>query len=130
MLVAYKLVAYKKNEMYINIKTTHPISLKFFSIFFVLCISSNKLNSISRGTCLSFRRSHLQLFCKIVIQLSSIGIFLGLCMVKRSALQLYRTTIFLAQLWVTASNHLINKYGQKLRQVKNQIINRQTRKKN
>ena len=43
-------------------------------------------------------------------------------MVKRSTLQLYRTTIFLAQLCMAASNHLINNCDQKIRQVKNEII--------
>ena len=72
-----------------NIKTTHPISLTSFSnflsfnsrrvfIFFVFCILSNKLNSISCGICLSFKSSHFELFCKIIIKLSSTGIFLGL----------------------------------------------------
>ena len=42
-------------------------------------------------------------------------------MVKRSILQLYRTTIFLAQLRMAASSNLFNKYDQKMRQVKNQI---------
>ena len=46
-------------------------------------------------------------------------------MVKRSTLQLYKTSIFLAQLWMAASNHLINKCNQKIRQVKNQIIKHQ-----
>ena len=31
--------------------------------------------------------------------------------------QLYKTTIFLAQLWMAASDHLFNKYNQKLKQV-------------
>ena len=47
-------------------------------IFFVFCISSNKMNSISCGICLSFKSSQLELFCKIIIQLSSTDIFLGL----------------------------------------------------
>ena len=51
-------------------------------------------------------------------------------MVKRSILQLYRTTIFLAQQWMAASNHLINKFDQKLRQVKNQMIKHQIQRKN
>ena len=38
----------------------------------------NKLTSISRGICLSFKSRHLELFCKIIIQLFSTGIFLGL----------------------------------------------------
>ena len=50
-------------------------------------------------------------------------------MVKRSTLQLYRTIIFLAQLWMAASTHLINKCYQKIRQVKNQIIKHQIRRK-
>ena len=73
---------------YINIKTTHPIALTSFSnflsfnshvfIFFVFCILSSKLNSISCGICLSFKSRHLELLCNIIIQLSSTGIFLGL----------------------------------------------------
>ena len=35
-------------------------------------------------------------------------------MVKRSILKLYRTTIFLAQLWMAAFDHLFNKCNQKL----------------
>ena len=122
---------------YINIKTTYPISLTFFSsflssdfrvfIFCVFCISSNKrsshrkcsvkkgalrnfakftwkhpcqslflimlqaytffiehlrttasvTNGISSGICLPFKSRHVELFCKIVIQLFSTGIFLG-----------------------------------------------------
>ena len=72
----------------INIKTTRLISLTFVSnflsfdsrvfIFIVFCISSNKLNSISCGICLSFKSRHLELFCKIIIQLTSTGIYLGL----------------------------------------------------
>ena len=106
----------KANTTYINIKTTHPISLTFFSnflsfdsrvfFFFVFCISSNKLNRISCGIFLSFRSKHSELFCKIIIQLSSSGIFLGLWSKGPPCMQLYRS-IFLAQLWMTASNHLI-----------------------
>ena len=50
-------------------------------IFFVFCISSdisNKLSSISYGICLSFKSRHLELFYKIIIQLFSTSIFLGL----------------------------------------------------
>ena len=74
---------------YINIKTIHPVSLTFFSnflsfdsrvfIFSVFCISSKKLNSILCGIGLSFKSWHLELFGKIIIQLSSTDIFLGLC---------------------------------------------------
>ena len=46
-------------------------------------------------------------------------------MVKRSILQLYRTASFLAQLLMTASDHLFNKCDQKIRQVKNKIITHQ-----
>ena len=84
----------------------------------------NKLNSISRGICLAFKSRQLELFCKLIIQLFS-GV-----MVKRSTLQLYRTIIFLAQLLMAASNHLIDKRNQNIRQVKNQIIKRQIPKKN
>ena len=72
-------------------QTIHPISLTFFSnflscdfhvfIFFVFCISfsnSNKLNSISCGICLSLKSRHLEVFCKIIIQLFPTGIFVGL----------------------------------------------------
>ena len=74
----------KSKHNYINIKTTDPFSnfLSFHSrvfIFFMFCISSNKLNSISCGICLSFKSRHLELFCKIIIQLFSTGIFLVLC---------------------------------------------------
>ena len=78
----------QRKHNYINIKTTHPISLTFISnflsfgshvfVFFVFCISSNKLNSITCGICLSFKSRHLELFCKTIIQLFSTGIFLGL----------------------------------------------------
>ena len=78
----------KSKYNYINIKTTRPVSLTFFSnflsfysrvlIFFVFSISSSKLNSISCDIFLLFKRRHLELFCKTIIQLSSIGIFLGL----------------------------------------------------
>ena len=47
-------------------------------IFFVFCISSNNLNSISCDICLSFKSRHLELLCKIIIQLSSTGILIGL----------------------------------------------------
>ena len=43
-------------------------------------------------------------------------------MVKRSILELYRTTIFLAQLLMSAFDHLFNRCEQKTRLVKNQII--------
>ena len=49
--------------------------------------------------------------------------YLPRVMVKRSTLQLYRTTIFLAQLCMVTSNYLINKCDQKVTQVKNKIIN-------
>ena len=50
-------------------------------------------------------------------------------MVERSTLQLYRTTIFPAQLWMAAFSHSINKCDQKIRLVKNKIIKHQTRRK-
>ena len=78
----------KSKYNYINIKTTHPTSLIFFSnflsfdsclsIFFLFCISSNKLNCLSCGICLSFKSRHLELSCNIIIRLSSACIFLGL----------------------------------------------------
>ena len=81
----------KSKQNYMNIKTTSPIFLTFFFnflffysrvfIFFVFCISSSnckKLNSISCGICLSFKSKHLEVFCKIFIELFSTGIFLGL----------------------------------------------------
>ena len=46
-------------------------------------------------------------------------------MVERSILQLYKTTIFLEQLQMVASNNLINKCDQEIRQLKNQIITHQ-----
>ena len=36
--------------------------------------------------------------------------------------QLYRTTIFPVQFWMTDSDHLFNKCDQNIRHVKNQII--------
>ena len=54
-------------------------------------------------------------------------------MAKSSALQLYRTTIFPEQLWMAASNHLINECDYEItitRLVKNQIIKYEIRKKN
>ena len=76
------------NTTIINIKTTHAIVLTSFSnflsfsscvfIFFVFCISSNKLDSVLCGICLLFKSGYLELFCKTTIQLSSTGIFLGL----------------------------------------------------
>ena len=54
------------------------LSIFVCSSFLVFYISSNKLNSISCDICLSFKSRHLQLFCKIIIQLNSIGIFLRL----------------------------------------------------
>ena len=46
-------------------------------------------------------------------------------MVKRSVLQLYRATIFLAQLWMGGSDDSFSKWNQKNRQVKNQITTHQ-----
>ena len=46
-------------------------------------------------------------------------------MVKRSVLQLYGTTIFLAQLWMGGSDDSFSKWNQKNRQVKNQITTHQ-----
>ena len=46
-------------------------------------------------------------------------------MVERSILQLYKTTIFLEQLQMVASNNLFNKCDQEIRQLKNQIITHQ-----
>ena len=73
---------------YVNIETTHSIDLTSFFNFlsfnfrvfmsFVFCISSNKRNSISCGICLSFKSRHLELFCKIIVHLSSTGIVLAL----------------------------------------------------
>ena len=80
-------------------------------LFLVFSISSNKINSISSGIFLSSKSRHLQMFCQIKLFWST--------------LQLYRTIFFLAQLSMAASNHLINKCDQKIRQVKNQIIERQ-----
>ena len=77
-------------------------------IFLVFCNLPNKPNSASSGICLFFKSRHLELFykIKIIIQLSSTGIFLGLwSRGPPCTLQLYRTTIFLGQLWMAASNH-------------------------
>ena len=84
----------------------------------------NKLNNMSCGICLLFKSRHIEVFCKIMFQLFSTGI-----LVKRSTLQLYRKAIFLAQLLMAATNHLINKCDQEIRQVKNQVIKHEIRKK-
>ena len=70
------------------------------------------MNSTSCGICLSFESRY---FSRV--------------MVKRFTLQLYRTTFLFAQLWMAASNHLINKCDQKIRQVENQLIKHQIRRK-
>ena len=98
-------------------------------IFFVFCISSNKLNSISCGICLSFKSRHLELFYKIIIHLSPAGIFLGLWS-RVPPCNFSERLFFFAQLWMAAFNHLINKRDQKIWQVENQIIKCQIRKKN
>ena len=54
------------------------LSILACSSFFVVCSSSNKVNSISCGIYLSFKSRDLELFCKISIHLSFKGIFLGL----------------------------------------------------
>ena len=97
-------------------------------IFFVFCISSsngNKLNSISCGICLSFKSRHLELFCKINIQLFSIGIFLG-----------YDQEVHLATLQnnyfsCISVNGCFQSFtcDQNIRQVKNQIIKHQIQRK-
>ena len=78
----------KSKYNYINIKTSRSISLTFVSnfrsfdshlfIFIAFCMLSNKLNRTSCGIYLSFKSRHLELFCKVIIQLSSTGIYLGL----------------------------------------------------
>ena len=81
----------KSKYNHVNIKKNSPYFSYFFSnflsfdsrvfIFFMFCISSNKLNIISCGICLSFKSRHLELLFRIIVhitQLSSIGIFLGL----------------------------------------------------
>ena len=129
--------ARQKSKYNINIKTAHPISVTYFSnllsfdsrmfIFIVFCISSNKLSSISCGICLSFKNRHLELFCIIIIQLSSTGIFLGLR--SRDPPSYFTEQLFFLHS-CNAFNHSINKYDQEIRQVKNQIIKHQIRKKN
>ena len=56
------------------------LSVFVFSTFSFFIFSNNcsKLNSISCDICWSFKSSHLELFCKITIQLFSTGILLGL----------------------------------------------------
>ena len=46
--------------------------------FFCILYFVIKLNCISCGIYLSFKRRHLELFCKIIIHLSTTGIFLEL----------------------------------------------------
>ena len=134
-----------KNKVYIDIKTTHPIPLTFFPnflsfdslvfIFFLFCLLFNKLNSISCGICLSFKIRHLELLCKIIIQLSSSGFFLGLwsrgppCNFIEQRLFL-RSCEWLLHSFNGCCNHLINKCDKKTRQVKNEIIKHQIQKKN
>ena len=65
----------------------------------------NKLNSISCGIYLSFRSRHLELFCKIIIQVFFTGIFLGLWS-RGPSCNFTEQLFFLAQLWMAASNHL------------------------
>ena len=43
-------------------------------------------------------------------------------MIKKSIWQLYRTTTFLALLWMAASDNFLNKCNQKIRHVKNQVM--------
>ena len=78
------------------------------------CISTNKLNSISCGICLSFKSRHLELFCKIIIQLSSTDIFLGLWS-RGPPCNFTEQLFFLRSREWLASNHLINKCDQKIR---------------
>ena len=96
----------KSKYNHINIKTTHPVSLTFFSsflsfdshvfIFFVFSILSSKLNSISCGICLSFKSRHLELFCILNYYSGILHRYLSRVMVKRFTLQFYRTTFFLS----------------------------------
>ena len=62
------------------------------------------------------------MFCKIIIQLPSRGIFLGLWLRDPRCTLQNDNSILLVQQWMAASNHLINKCDQKIRQVKNQKI--------
>ena len=87
---------------------------------------------------LKWKVSHVVLFIiqkqafTVVLQnyyLAILHRYFCMVMLKRSTLQLYRITIFLAELWVAVSKHLINKCDQITRQVKNQIKH-QIRKKN
>ena len=66
---------------------------------------------------------------KYLIQPSSTGIFLGFWS-RGPPCNFTKQLFFLAQLWMAASNHLVNKCDQKIRQVKNQIIKRQIGDKN
>ena len=43
-------------------------------------------------------------------------------MIKKSIWQLYRTTTFLALLWMAASDNFLNKCNQKIRHMKNQVM--------
>ena len=70
----------------------------------------------------SFQHSFLN---KKVYKFIKSGIFpryFSRAIVKKSILQLYRTTVFLVQLWMAAFNNLFNICNKKIRQVKNQII--------
>ena len=49
-----------------------------FFLFYISSNNSNKLNSILYGICLSFKSRNLELFCKIINQLFSTSVILGL----------------------------------------------------
>ena len=103
--------------------------LLFFRISFLsilvcssfLCFVFRQLSSISCGICLSFKSRHLELSCKIFIQLSSTVIFVELW--SRGPPYYFAEQLFF--FW-----HVINKCNQIIRQVTNQIIKHHIRKKN
>ena len=137
---------------FINIKTTLSFDSCVFSFLFLFCLTNWRISRVVFIR--TFGSRHRELFCKTVIrhditkvvffktgvifQYSLLNtnvykfikneIFRGhfsMAMIKRSILQLCRTTIFLTQLWMGASYYLFSKCDQKCRQVNNQIITHQ-----
>ena len=87
-----------------------------------------KQNSISCCICLSLKTRHLELFYKIIIQLFSIGIFLGLW--SRGPPCNFTEQLFFLHSCAWLLSNILDKCDQKIRQVKNQIIKHQIWKKN
>ena len=108
------------NYININIKMYLLFQISFLSILVcssLFCFEFHQTNwTVSRVTFLYHSKAVIW-SCSAILHR-----YFSRVMVKR--------TIFLAQLCMVASSHLINKCDQKVRQVKNQIIKHQIRKKN